>query len=180
MKITLTVVLLAALAALGFWLWVVFFPSPEKIIRRQLDELARRASFTANENTLARMGAAQSLAGYFSTNAEVHIETREAEQHDLIGREQILQAVVAAQSVLGSMDVKVLDVVVTIAPDKQSATADLTVDANVSGQPEAIVEQVKISLQKINGKWLITRAATVRVLSILNFKPAHAPFIVSA
>ena len=180
MKTVLRIALLAALAALVVWLWSVFFPSPEKIIRRQLDEIAKCASFTANESALARLGAAQSLTGCFSTNAEVHIETRDAGQHDLIGREQIMQTMVAAQSALGSMNVKLLDLVVTVAPDKQSADADLTVDANVSGQPEAIVEQVKITFQKINSQWLITRATTVRVLSILNFEPSRPPSIVWA
>jgi hypothetical protein len=180
MKIVFRVIFLAALAALGVWLWTVFFPSPEKIIRRQLDEIAKRASFTANESALARLGTAQSLAGYFSTNAEVHIDTREAGQHDLIGREQIMQTAVAAQSALGSLNVKFLDVKVTVALDKQSATADLTVDANVSGQPDAIVQEVKITFQKINGQWLITRVTTVRVLSILNFEPARALSIVGA
>jgi len=180
MKIVFRLLLLVGLVALGFWLWTMFFPSPEKIIRQRLGEMAKRASFTVNENALARLGAAQSLAGYFSTNAEVHIDTREAGQHDLIGREQIMQTVVAAQSVLGSMKVKFLDVAVTIAQDQQSATADLTVDANVSNQPDAIVQEMKITFQKISGQWLMTRVETVRVLSILNFERAQRHFIVEA
>jgi len=180
MKIVFRLILLAALAALGVWLWTIFFPSPEKIIRKRLDEISTYASFTANESALARLGAAQSLAGYFSTNAEVHIDTRETGQHDLIGRDQIMQTVVAAQSVLGGMNVKFLDVKVTVTPDKQSATADLTVDANVSGQPDAIVQEVKITFRKISSQWLIIRAETIPTLSILNFEPAHALAIVSA
>lgn len=180
MKIVLRLVLLAALAALGVWLWTIFFPSPEKIIRRQLDAIAKCASFTANESALARLGAAQNLAGHFSTNAEVHIDTRETGQHDLIGKDQIMQTVVAAQSVLGSMNVKFLDVKLAVAPDKQSATADLTVDANVSNQPDAIVQEVKITFQKINGEWRVTRVETVRVLSFLDFELTRAPFIVNA
>lgn len=180
MKIVFRLILLVALVALGVWLWTIFFPGPEKIIRQRLDKVAKEASFTANEGALARLGAAQSLAGYFSTNAEVHVDTREAGQHDLIGRQQIMQTVVAAQSVLGSMNVKFLDVVITVASDKQSATADLTVDANVSGQPDSIVQQLKITLQKIDGQWLITRVTTVRVLSILDFERARQPLIVEA
>jgi hypothetical protein len=180
MKIVFRVVLLAALAALGIWLWTIFFPSPEKIIRRQLNEVAKRVSFTADEGTLARLADAQSLAGYFATNVEVNINTRETDRQSFVGRDQITQAALAARSAVGSLNVKFLDVDVTVAPDKQSATADLTVDANVAGQPEAIVQEVKITLQKIAGQWLITRVATVRILSILNFEPAHALRIVDA
>ncbi len=180
MKIVFRLLLLAALVALGFWLWTVLFPSPEKIIRQRLDEIATCASFTANESALARLGAAQSLAGYFSTNAEVHIDTRETGQHDLIGKDEIMQTVMAAQSVLGGMNVKFLDVKVTVTPDKQSATANLTVDANVSNQPDAIVQEMRITFQRINGQWLITRAETIRTLSFLDFEPARWPSIVEA
>ena len=180
MKIVLRVVFLAALVALGVWLWTVLFPSPEKIIRRRLAEVAKDVSFAPNESVLARLAGAQSLAGCFATNVEVNINTRDGDRQDFVGREQITQAALAAHSQLSSLEVKFLDVDVTVAPDKQSATAELTVDANVSGQPNAIVQEVKITLQKMSGQWLITRVATVRVLSILNFEPAHAPFIVSA
>jgi len=178
MKIVLRIILLAALAALGVWLWTILFPSPEKMIRRRLDEIAKYASFTANESALARLGAAQSLAGCFSANAEVHIDTREAGDQDFIGHEQIMQAVVAAQSAFGSLNIKFLDVKVVVDPNKQSATTDLTVDANVSNQPDAIVQEVKITFQKISGQWLITRAETIRTLSILNFELRRAPSIV--
>jgi hypothetical protein len=179
-KIIFRVVLLAALAALAFWLWTILFPSPEKIIRRQLEEVAKHASFTADESAVVRLAGAQSLAGYFSTNAEVNLDTLEEGQYDFIGRDQITQAALAAGSVLGSLSVKFLDVSVTVAPNKQSATADLTVDANVSGQPNTIVNEVKITLRKISGQWLITRVETIRTLSILNFELTCAHFIVRA
>ena len=180
MKIAFRVVLLAALAALGAWLWTAFFPSPEKIIRQRLAEVAKDVSFAPNGSTLARLAGAQNLAGYFATNVAVNINTREGNQQEFVGRTQITQAAVAARSALSSLGVKFLDVDVTVAPDKQSASADLTVDANISGQPDALVQEVKINLQKISGQWLITRVATIRILSILNFEPAHAPFIVNA
>jgi hypothetical protein len=180
MKIFFRVVLLAALVALGVWLWTIFFPSPEKIIRRRLDEVAGHVSFTPSESNLARLANARSLADYFATNVEVNINTREGEHQNFVGRDQITQAALAARSALGSLNVKFLDVDVTVAPNKRSATADLTVDANVSGQPNAVVQEVKISLKKTGGQWLIIRVATVRILSILNFEPAHALLIVNA
>jgi len=180
MKIVLSVLLLAALVALGIWLWTIFFPSPEKIVRRQLGEVAKRVSFAADEGALARLADAQSLAGYFATNVEVNINTRQGDRQNFVGRDQITQAALAARSAVSSLNVKFLDVDVTVAPDKQSATADLTVDANVASQPDAIVQEVKITLKKIAGQWLITRVTTVRILSILNFEPAHMPLIVDA
>jgi hypothetical protein len=179
-KIIFRVVLLAVFAALAFWLWTILFPNPEKIIRRRLEEVAKHASFTADESSLTRLAGAQSLAGYFSTNAEINLNSLEEGQYDFIGRDQITQAALAAGSVLGSLSVKFLDVSVSLAPNKQSATADLTVDANVSGQPNTIVNEVKITLRKISGQWFITRVETIRTLSILDFELPRAPSIVLA
>ena len=180
MKIVFRIVLLAALAAAGFWLWTILFPSPGKIIRRQLNAVAKCASFAADEGTLARMADAESLAGYFSTNVEVNINIREGDRQDFVGRDQITQAALAARSAVSSLSVKFLDVAVTVAPDKQSAVADFTVEARVSGEPDLIVQEMKFTLQKISGHWLITRVETVRTLSILNFELRRAPSIVQA
>jgi len=165
MKITFRLILLAALAGLGVWLWMIFFPSPEKIIRQRLGKVASEVSFAADEGTLARLASAENLANYFTTNVEVNIDTREGDRQEFIGRAQITRAALAARSQLGSLKVKFLDVVVTVAQGKQSATSDLTVDANISGQPEAFVQEVKITFQKFNGQWLITRVETIRTLS---------------
>jgi len=53
MKIAFRILLFAALAALGIWLWTVLFPSPEKVIRQRLMELARTASSSPDEGNLA-------------------------------------------------------------------------------------------------------------------------------
>jgi hypothetical protein len=169
MKIVLRVVLFVALAALGFWLWTVFFPSPEKIIRDQMLKLARDVSFSQNEGNLSKFANAQSIAVFFSTNVQVNINVPGHEQQSFVGRDQITQAVLASRSVVNALDVKFPDVVVTLAPDKQSATADVTVDANVSGEKDAIVQEMKFTFEKVEGKWLIIKVETVRTLSILNF-----------
>ena len=54
----------------------------------------------------------------------------------------------------------------------------LTVDADVSGQRDDIVQEMKFTLQKISGRWLITHVETIHTLSILNFELPRAPFIV--
>lgn len=178
MKIVLRVVLLAALMAVGIWLWTILFPSPEKIIRHQLSAVAKHASFTADESTLARLASAESLAGYFSTNVEVNLDVPGRDGHSILGRDEITQVALASRSATSSLSIKFLDADVIVAPDKQSATADLTVEARVSDDQDLIVQEMKFTLQNISGQWLITRVETIRTLSILDFEPARAPFIV--
>jgi acyl CoA:acetate/3-ketoacid CoA transferase alpha subunit len=165
MKIIIRIVLLAALAALGVWLWTILFPSPEKVIRRRLTELARIVSSSSNEGDLTRLAAARSVAGFFSTNVELNVELPELGQRNSMDREEITQAALMARSRAGGVQVKFPDINITVAPDKQSAVADLTVEANVSGEQSPMVQEMKFTLQKTDGQWLITRVETIRTLS---------------
>jgi hypothetical protein len=180
MKIVVRSVLLMALAALGIWLWTIFFPSPEKIIRRHLEAVAKCVSFAPGEGMLTRLAGAQGLGGYFATNAEIYLEVPGHDHLVISGRNDITQAALATRSAVGSLKVKFLDVTVTVAPDRQSASVDLTVDATVTDQPDFLVQEIKILLRKISGEWLITRVETVRTLSLLDFEPAPTLSIVSA
>jgi hypothetical protein len=98
-------------------------------------------------------------------------------QHHILGRGEITQAALGVRSAVGGLKVQFPDINVTVAPDKQSAEADLTVEVNISSERERIVQEMKFTLQKTDGKWLITRIETVRTLSFLNFEAAPAPFI---
>jgi len=165
MKIIPRFVLLAVLVALGVWLWFVLFPSPEKIIRQRLIKLARTASFSSGEGNLARLAAAEDIAGYFATNVEVDINVPGRVQHTLVGRAEIQQAALGARERLSGLKVTFPDINITVAPDKQSATADLTVEANIAGERDSIVQEMKFTFQNTEDGWLIARVETVRTLS---------------
>ena len=165
MKIVFRLVLFAALLALGVWLWFVLFPGPVKIIRQRLAQLAATASFSSEDRGLARIAGAQHMAGLFATNAEVNLDVPGRIQHTLMGRDEIQQAALGARSTLSGLKVTFSDINVTVAPDKQSAVADLTVEANVAGENDAIVQQMKFTFQQTDDGWLIARVETVRTLS---------------
>ena len=165
MKVIIRIVLLAALAALGIWLWTVLFPSPEKVVRRRLTELARTVSSSANESDLARLAAARSVAGFFAATVELNVDLPELGQHNSMDREEITQLALMGRSRAGGLRVKFPDINITVAPDQQSAVADLTVEANVSGEHDPIVQEMKFTLRKTDGQWLITRVETVRTLT---------------
>jgi hypothetical protein len=165
MKMLLRLILVVAAAALGFWLWTIFFPSPEKIIRRQLTDLARDVSFSPDENNFIKIAHAQAVADFFATNVEVDISVPEHEQQSLAGRDEITQAVLASRQQLTALAVKFPDVNIAVAPDKNSATADVTVDATVSGERDAIVQELKFTFEKVDGQWLIDKVETVRVVT---------------
>jgi hypothetical protein len=165
MKIIFRIVLVAAVAALGVWLGTVLFPGPQKVIRQRVLELARTVSSAPDESDLMRLAAAHNVAGFFSTNVDLKVELPQLSRRSSLDREEITQAVLIARSRTGGLQVKFPDVNVTMAPDRRSAVVNLTVTATVGGEPESIVQEMKFTVRKIDGKWLIVRVETVRTLS---------------
>ncbi|HVU07734.1 MAG TPA: hypothetical protein VHG89_04230 [Verrucomicrobiae bacterium] len=161
MRIIFTV----ALIALGIWLWTIFFPNPETVVRQRILKLAKIASFTKDEGNFSRVAAGERVGGFFSTNVEINITIPGHEQDTLVGRAEITQAVLQVREAVREIVVKVPDVQVTLAPDKQSAVADVTVDVEISGERDALVQEMKFTFQKMDGDWLITKIETVRTLN---------------
>lgn len=165
MKMVFRLIVLAAVVAIAAWLWTVLFPSPEKIIRHRLDKIARDVSFEAKENPLLIASKAETLASFFSTNVEVNLDALERGRHDFTGRQEIIQAAAGAHSAMSALNVKFLDVNVTVGADKQSAVANLTVEARVADQTDPIVQPMKFTFRKTDGDWLVTRVEAVRPLT---------------
>jgi hypothetical protein len=165
MKIVSRLIVLVVLAALGVWLWTILFPSPEHIVRKRLAKLAQDVSFTQNENDLIKIADAQNVAGFFSSNVEVNITIPGHEEATMAGREQIQEAAMASRQQATALNVKFPDINVTVAPDKTSATADVTLDATVSGEHDAIIQELNITFQKMDGDWLISKVETVQAVT---------------
>jgi hypothetical protein len=165
-KAVYRLVLLVALIAAGVWLWTILFPSPEQIVRKRLAQTAAEASFDSGENPLVIAARSENLASYFSTNVEINITAPGYERPlQLSGRDQITQAAAGARTRLSSLKVDFPDVSVTVAPDKQSAVADVAVKVQAAGEKNFDVLEMKFTFQKIGGDWLITRVESVRMPS---------------
>ncbi|MGD0813746.1 MAG: nuclear transport factor 2 family protein [Verrucomicrobiota bacterium] len=164
MKTVFRLILALSVSALAVWLWLVLFPSPEKIIIGQFEKLARAASVQPGEGSLARLAGAEKVGRFFSTNVQIDIDLPNRQQHAAMSREEIVQAVLAAHSA-GGLKVKFPDINVTVASDQATAQADVTVEAKVPGEQDVLVQAMKFTLQKTDGRWLITRVQTVRTLS---------------
>jgi hypothetical protein len=162
MKIVSRLVLLGILITAGVWLWTPVFPSPEKVVRTRLAQVAAEASFNSGENPLVIAARSENLASRFSTNVEVNLNAPGFERLQFSGRADITQAAAGARTRLGSLKVEFPDVSVTVAPDRQSAVADVAVKVQAAGEKDFIVQEVKFTFQKIGGDWLITRVESVR------------------
>ena len=132
MRIVARLALLAVLVALGFWLYTVFFPGPEKAIRKQLAKVARLASVNPNQGMLSRGASIQELANCFDSQVEITVNLRGGSEHSVTGRDGIIETAKLAHAGFKSLQIEFLDLNVSLALDKQSATAHLTAKASSS------------------------------------------------
>jgi hypothetical protein len=150
--------------ALGIWLWLTLFPSPEKVIKRRFQKLASAATVRAGEGALPRLAGAQSVAGFFATNVEINIDIPGHPQRATLTRDDISQALMAAQFPNG-LKVRFPDVFASVGADGLNAQADVTAEATAPGDQTYMLQEMKITLQKIDGAWLITKVQTVRTFN---------------
>jgi hypothetical protein len=157
------ILLLTLVLGIGLLAWRFFFPGPERVIRKRMDEIAKLASFQANEGPLARVANVQKLTSFFSGDVEVMLDVRGNQAQTFSGRATLLQAAMGVRTALSSLTVEFLDVNVAVDPDKMSAVVHLTAKGKVPGDMQ--VQELKMILKKIDGDWLITRIETVKTLS---------------
>jgi hypothetical protein len=172
MQKSLRLVGAAALIGLGVWGWFIFFPSPEKVIRSRLNQLAGTLSFEPKDGIIARGYRADKAARFFTPDVEVSVDVRGMEPMVFSGREEIQQRALGGARLLRGLKVEFLDINVTLGPDKQTATANLTAKWTISGDREFNVQEFNFHFKKVGGEWLIYRVETVKTLSQLILRAA--------
>jgi len=155
-----------AFIVIAGWLWIVFFPNPEHVIRKRLAELSKSVSISGKESPLAVVANASRVADFFTADIEIRIDVPGASAQAINGREELFQ-IAQRVRMIGGLDVRFLDINLTIAPDKKSAEANLTLRAKVPGDRDQIVQEMKLLLNKLEGTWRIQRVETVKTLSQL-------------
>jgi hypothetical protein len=164
MRIAIRLVLLAALAGLGFWLWTVFFPSPEKVVLNMISRLAATATFDAGASNLTRAGKASSVVGMFASDAQIILEASGAGARTLSGSDEIREAAIGGFGSLPSLNVRFLDATARVGADRQSAEVNCTAQVRAGDGKDLGVQEVRFQLKKIDGDWRISRVETVKTL----------------
>src|ERR1039457_1061508 len=151
MKIASRLALLAAAAGLGFWLWTVLFPSPEKIVLKKISSLAATATVSASDGNIIRAGKVSNFIGYFSTDVEIVCDAPELGVHTLSGRDEIRQSAAGAFTQLTSLKVQFLDATARVGADKQTAEATCTARVSANDGKDFGIQEVRFQFKKIDG-----------------------------
>jgi hypothetical protein len=159
------VLLIAALIAAGFLAWRFFFPNPERVIKSRLNSLAKTVSFDGSDGGISRALKADKVGDFFTLEVELTIDVPGYRSTQTINsRTEIRQGLLAAQQRFPNARVEFLDINVTLDPGGESAVANLTLDLHLGGE-RAVLQELNMTLKKIEGKWLITKVETVKTLS---------------
>ncbi len=165
MKTAIRITLLVAVGVLGFWLWSIFFPTPEKLVFRKMSRLAAGATFKADDSNLTRVGKANGLVSLFASDAQIIIALSGQNGHTISGREEIREAALAGFTSLPALNVEFLDVSVRLGADRQTADVSCTAKVNAGDRKDYGVQEMHFQWKKVDGDWLIFRAETVKTLS---------------
>jgi ketosteroid isomerase-like protein len=162
MKKILVLVVLGALIVGGYY-W--FHSTPEKAIRKRLLELAEVASFAGNESPLVKLANAQKLSSFCSVNVEVTVDLPGNRASTVSGRDEVLQAVAGVRQTLQGLHVEFLDITVQVSPDRTTATATLTARAQITGDRDEYIQELRFNFRKIDNDWLISEIQTIKTLT---------------
>ena len=162
MKRAVCWLILAGLIALGYWGWTTAFPNPRKEVWHRLEALAQLTSFSAGEGPVTKLASVQKIAGYFNDQVTVSVEVQGVERAEYNNREDLVQALQDARMAAGSVKAKFLDPKIEMTPGNQEAIVGVVLTADIGGEQNAVVVDLKIKMKKIDGDWLITRVETVQ------------------
>ena len=106
----------------------------------------------------------EKVANFFSDQVVVNVSAPGVESPEINSRDDLLQHAQAAYMMVSGLKATFSDPNVELTPGNEEAIVDVAFPADVSGEKDAIVEELKFGLKKISGDWLITRVESVNTL----------------
>lgn len=152
------------LALGGFWLHHALFPGDVDRIRRLLREAAKTAAVEAGETSFARMVRANKLAYFFTPDVVINLEGVRADLVNIEGRDQLLEVILSARANLRQLRLELLGISVEVNPGATNAEAYTTAIAEVDGEKDAILQELRIALRKTGRQWLMAGVNTIHTL----------------
>ena len=165
MKMAVRIIFLAAAVALGWWLWIIFFPSAEKIILKKMSGLAAATTFGASASSISRAAKAIDFIGYFSSDAQVVMDVPGLGAHTFSSRDEIREAANGGFATLPGLKVSFLDTTVRVSPGGQTAEVSCTLRVTIGNEKDYGVQEMHFQFRKMDGGWFITRVETVKTLT---------------
>lgn len=155
------------IGGIGLILLIIFanyflFSSPEKQIRKRLNDLAGTIEIQPQDGTIKKAAQISSIGGYFTSDVELHIETprrsvRASSRADIVSNFKYYKGDSRINSLSLSWDP--LNPIIEPGPPKK-AQVQTSIEITYNGQPRWVQAAVNIELIKEDGKWKISKLKT--------------------
>lgn len=165
MKVISKLIAIIVVAAVAWLAWTQYFPNDEVRIRKMLAGLANTLSRTEKSSPVAVMFAADRVRDCLSPKLDFSIDVPGMGHAAFADREDLLQVLEGAWAKSKAFKVEFCDIVVTVNPDHESATSNLTVRAKQGGEQDFYLQEFRLELKKQEDKWRITRISPVEVFT---------------
>ena len=154
-----------ALIVAGAWFgWRWLFPSDEAQIHAVLDRIAEAVGTGAQEGEIERLARAASLRNHLDAGITVDAGPP---FKDLSGRDVIIGTVSRLNSTIRDLEIRFVDVQISIPPDRSTANVYMTAEARFRGpqdEPSLEARELDVLFRKIEGNWVVSEVAFVRTL----------------
>ena len=162
MKRLLQFVVVAIVAAAGYFIWTWLNPTPEKAIRKQMEKLAETLVGKPGEGNIARVAGINKTLGFFAPDIYINGEGIAQVNSSIQGHTELQQALFAARSRLDGA-ITFHDVHVIVEPSATNARVNFRAVARLAGQNEPYSQDLKAQFVKIKRDWLISRIDPITV-----------------
>jgi hypothetical protein len=163
-RLFLRLVMLCLLAAAVWWGWRHFFTGEEARIRSMLADLSEVVSVPTKESAFQTLASANGIQNHLLPEIVVNVDVPEMGHKEFSERTELMQAYMAARTLMPGLKVELLDPQIKVASDRRSATVEVTLKATQPGKKDLLAQEIHMTLQKPDKNWRVSRVETVQVL----------------
>ena len=156
-------VLLAALA--GWAVWNLFFQPPARIIEKRLEKLAAAISENPQGN-ISKVANANRIGSFFHPNVSISLEGFGRDVASIQGRGELEQMAMGARQRDLQLQVQFSNMHIQAERGETNASALVTVEVRLNDQRDPVVQDVRLSWEKMDGSWVIRSAEPMKDLKL--------------
>jgi hypothetical protein len=162
LKLVRPILILAVIGALTFGVWWYFFPSPERAIKKRLNNLSELISADVAGSNIKRVANIHRIINYFASDVTIRADAVSRYSEVITGRDTLMQGLMGARTQFQRIEAKFYNIAVQVDPSGTNATVLLTALVRLNNQEDPFLGDAKVGMRKEDGKWLISSAAPIK------------------
>src|SRR4051812_37353881 len=157
MKLPKAIFWILLLGLAGWAVWYFVFPPPERVIRQRLEKLAVSISQQPQGN-ISKLANVNYIGSFFHPNVSINVEGFGRDLSSISGRGELEQMALGARESGVQVHVEFSNLHIEAARGDTTANALITAEVTLNDQKQPIVQDLRLTFEKLDRKWLILSA----------------------